>query len=166
MTSPSQWLARMQSLGSAYFAVLRAEIGAALQDLQESGKSLLRAAVLFTVTLALGFWTVGLLVYFAIEMLTLWLPRWGAVGIVFGFFAVGTAAFAAATVARARRIEAPTRMIERRFHDHAAWWQGRIGGDGSETGGAMDDSGAGGAKDAAAGRRIGRVVADDEEEEA
>lgn len=128
MTPPAGWLARAQNLGSAYFAVLRAELAAALQEVNESGRSLLRAAILFTVTLALGFWTVGLLVYFLIEMLAHWLPRWGAVGIVFGLFVVGTVAFAVASVARVRRIEAPTAMLERRFRDHAAWWQGRIGG--------------------------------------
>lgn len=129
MTGPAGWLARAQNLGSAYFAVLRAEVQAALQDLGDSGRSLLRAALLFTVTLALGFWTVGLLVYFLIEMLALWLPRWGAVGIAFGLFVLGTLAFAAAAVARARRIEPPTAMLERRFRDHAAWWQSRIGGE-------------------------------------
>ena len=128
MTSPAGWLARAQNLGAAYFAVLRAELSAALQELADSGRSLLRAALLFVIALALGFWTVGLLVYFMIEMLALWLPRWGAVGIVFGLFVLGTAAFAAACVARARRIEAPTAMLERRFRDHADWWQGRIGG--------------------------------------
>lgn len=127
MTSPAGWLARVQQLGSAYFAVLRAELAAALEDLQASGRSLLRAAVLFTVTVALGFWTVGLLVYFLIEMLALRLPRWGAVGVVFALFVVGTVAFAAAAVARLRRIEAPAAMLERRWRDHSAWWQSRIG---------------------------------------
>jgi cytochrome c biogenesis protein CcdA len=136
MTSPAAWLARAQSLGSAYFAVLRAEMQAALQDLGESGKGLLRAALLFTVTLALGFWTVGLLVYFLIEMLALWLPRWGAVGAVFGLFVLGTVSFAAACVARARRIEAPTAMLQRRLRDHADWWQERIAGEGGSRSGA------------------------------
>ena len=141
MTPPAAWLARLQNLGSAYFAVLRAEVGAALQDLSASGRSLLRAAVLFTVTLALGFWTVGLLVYFMIEMLALWLPRWGAVGIVFALFGLGTVAFALASVSRARSIEAPTAMLERRLRDHSAWWQGRIGGAGAP-GGERDDEAA------------------------
>jgi cytochrome c biogenesis protein CcdA len=128
MTGPAGWLARAQNLGSAYFAVLRAEIQAALRDLGESGRSLLRAALLFTITLALGFWTVGLLVYFMVEMLALWLPRWGAVGIVFGLFVLGTVLFASAAVSRARGIEPPTAMLERRFRDHAAWWQERVAG--------------------------------------
>lgn len=128
MTSPAGWLTRVQQLGSAYFAVLRAELAAALEDLQASGRSLLRAALLFTVTVALGFWTVGLLVYFLIEMLALRLPRWGAVGVVFALFVVGTVAFAAAAVARLRRIEAPAEMLQRRWLDHTAWWQSRIGG--------------------------------------
>lgn len=127
MTSPAGWLSRIQQLGSAYFAVLRAELAAALEDLQASGRSLLRAALLFTITVALGFWTVGLLVYFLIEMLALRLPRWGAVGVVFALFVVGTVAFAAAAVSRLRRIEAPAALLERRWRDHAAWWQSRIG---------------------------------------
>ncbi|MBP9146050.1 MAG: phage holin family protein [Thermoanaerobaculia bacterium] len=127
MTKPAGWIARVQNLGSAYFAVVRAEISAALADLAESGRSLLRAALLFTITLALGFWTVGLLVYFLIEMLALWLPRWGAVGIVFAVFVLGTVLFAMASVARARRIEAPTAMLDRRLRDHTAWWQSRLG---------------------------------------
>jgi len=127
MTKPAGWIARVQNLGSAYFAVVRAEISAALADLAESGRSLLRAALLFTITLALGFWTVGLLVYLLIEMLALWLPRWGAVGIVFAVFVLGTVLFAMASVARARRIEAPTAMLDRRLRDHTAWWQSRLG---------------------------------------
>jgi cytochrome c biogenesis protein CcdA len=127
MTKPAGWIARVQNLGSAYFAVVRAEISAALADLAESGRSLLRAALLFTITLALGFWTVGLLLYFLIEMLALWLPRWGAVGIVFAVFVLGTVLFAMASVARARRIEAPTAMLDRRLRDHTAWWQSRLG---------------------------------------
>ena len=129
MTKPAGWIARAQNLGSAYFAVIRAEVSAALADLAESGRSLLRAALLVTITLALGFWTVGLLVYFLIEMLALWLPRWGAVGIVFALFVLGTVLFAMASVARARRIEAPTAMLDRRWRDQTAWWQSRLGGD-------------------------------------
>ena len=138
MTSPAGWLARAQNLGSAYFAVVRAEIEGALRDLGESGKGLLRAAPLFTVTLALGFWTVGLLVYFLIELLALWLPRWGAVGAVFGLFVLGTVLFAVAAVGRARRIEPPTAMLERRFRDHTNWWQERIGGETGSSGQVAD----------------------------
>lgn len=129
MTGPAAWVARARNLGSAFLAVLRAEVSAALADLGESGRGLLRAALLFTVTLALGFWTVGLLVYFLIEMLALWLPRWGAVGIVCGLFLVATLAFAAVCVSRARRIESPTAILDRRFRDHSAWWQERIAGE-------------------------------------
>mgnify|MGYP003422872716 FL=1 len=134
MTKPAGWIARAQNLGSAYFAVLRAEISAALQDLAESGRGLLRAALLFTVTVAFGFWTAGLLVYFLIELLALWLPRWGAVGIVFGIFVVATVTFALTCVARARRIDPPTAMLDRRFRGHAACRQQRIGPDGGRPG--------------------------------
>lgn len=128
MMKPSAWLARAQNLGTAFLAVLKAELAAALEELGESRRSLLRAALLFSVTLALGFWTVGLLVYFLIEMLALRLPRWGAVGIVFGLFLAGTLLFAWAAVARARRIETPAAILGRRFRDHASWWQQRIAG--------------------------------------
>lgn len=44
------------------------------------------------------------------------------------------------SVARARRIEAPTTMLDRRFRDHAAWWQTRIAGEGAgDASGASDD---------------------------
>ena len=134
MATAGGWLARAQNLGSAFFAVLKAELAAAVQELSESGRGLLRAALLLTVTLALGFWTVGLLVYFLIEMLALWLPRWGAVGAVFGLFVLGTVLFAVAAVRRARRIEPPTAMLERRFRDHTSWWQERIGGEARSSG--------------------------------
>jgi len=130
MTKSAGWIARAQNLGSAYFAVLRAEASAALADLAESGRGLMRAALLFTITFALGFWTVGLVIYFLIEMLALRLPRWGAVGIVFGTFVLATVSFAMACVARARRIETPTTMLDRRLRDHSAWWQARIAGAG------------------------------------
>jgi cytochrome c biogenesis protein CcdA len=129
MTSPAGWLARAQRLGSAYLAVVQAELQAVLRDLGESGRGVLRAAVLFTVTVALGFWTVGLLVYFLVEMLALWLPRWGAVGVVFAVFVAGTLAFAAACVARGRRIESPSAIVERRWRDHSSWWQEQIAGE-------------------------------------
>jgi uncharacterized membrane protein YqjE len=123
------WLARVHRLGTAFISVLKAELAAALGDLAESGRGLVRAAVFFTVTMALGFWTVGLLVYFLVEMLALWLPRWGAVGIVFGLFLVLTVIFAWVSVARARRIETPAAILDRRFRDHKSWWQERIAGE-------------------------------------
>ncbi len=138
MATPGGWLARAQNLGSAFFAVLRAELAAAIRDLSESGRGLLRAGLLLTVSVALGFWTVGLLVYFLIEMLALRLPRWGAVGIVFGLFLLGTVLFALACVARARRIETPAAILDRRFRDHAAWWQQKIAGPSGHPG--SDDS--------------------------
>lgn len=128
MMNFGSWISRAQNLGSAFLSVLRAEVSAALQELAESGRGLLRAALLFTVTLALGFWTVGLLVYFLIELLVLRLPRWGAVGIVFGLFLAGTVLFAMIAVARARRIQTPAAILDRRFRDHTAWWQQRIAG--------------------------------------
>ncbi len=128
MSRSDGWLARIHHLGTAFLAVLKAELAAALADLARSGQGLVRAAVLFTVTVALGFWTVGLLVYFLVEMLALWLPRWGAVGIVFGLFLAATAIFAWAAVARARRIETPAAILDRRLRDHKSWWQDRIGG--------------------------------------
>ncbi|MEO8276311.1 MAG: phage holin family protein [Thermoanaerobaculia bacterium] len=128
MLKPSAWLARIREVGSAFLAVLRAEFSTTLQEIGESGRGLMRAALFFTITIALGFWTVGLLVYFLVELLAQHLPRWGAVGIVFGLFLVATIVFALISVRRVRSIETPIAILDRRFRNHAAWWQQRVAG--------------------------------------
>ncbi|HLF57702.1 MAG TPA: phage holin family protein, partial [Thermoanaerobaculia bacterium] len=80
------WTGRLREVGEAFLGVLRAELAAIAADLTASGKALLRALVLLAAAFGVAFWTLGLVLYFAIELLALVLPRWGAVGIVLAVF--------------------------------------------------------------------------------
>jgi uncharacterized membrane protein YqjE len=132
-------VARVRGMGGALLGVVGAEISALAAELAASGRSLARALVLFGIGFAFAFWTLGLLVYFAIELLALKVARWGAVGIVFALFAVVAAGLLGAALARLRRIESPAATVDRRLQGHLAWWQERIGGAPAPVGGDEDD---------------------------
>jgi len=119
---------RVRGMGSALLGVVSAEFSALIGDLAGSGRSLTRALLLFGLGFAFAFWTLGLLVYFAIELLALKMARWGAVGAVFGVFLLVAVALIAAALARLRRIESPAATVDRRIQSHLAWWQERIAG--------------------------------------
>ena len=76
------WLGVLRSLGQAGTDLLRSEIDALGSDLADSGASLARAVGLFLAAAFVVFWAVGALGFFSIELLALWLPRWGAALIV------------------------------------------------------------------------------------
>ena len=86
MSDSGSWTARIRSVGEAFLGVIRAELAALTADLGKSGRALVRALVWVAAAAAIGFWTLGLLIYFAVELLALVVPRWGAVGIVLGLF--------------------------------------------------------------------------------
>jgi uncharacterized membrane protein YqjE len=119
---------RVRGMGGAFLGVVSAEFSALVAELSASGRSLTRALVLFGVGFAFAFWTLGLLIYFAIELLALKLARWGAVGVVFAVFLIVAALLIAAALARLRRIESPAATIDRRVKGHLAWWQERVAG--------------------------------------
>jgi cytochrome c biogenesis protein CcdA len=119
---------RIRSLAAALAGVVSAELQALVADLASSGRSLLRSILLFALGFAFAFWTLGLLVYFLIELLALVLPRWGAVGIVFALFLAVAVALLFASRARLRAIESPARTIDRRLQGHLAWWKTSVAG--------------------------------------
>jgi cytochrome c biogenesis protein CcdA len=114
---------RIRGLGSALAGVLSAEISALVADLAASGRGLLRSLLLFALGFAFAFWTLGLLIYFLVELLALKLARWGAVGIVFALFLAIAVALILASRSRLRSIESPARTVDRRIKGHLAWWQ-------------------------------------------
>lgn len=120
---------RIRGMGGAVVGVLRAELAALIGDLSASGRNLARSLVLFGLAFAFAFWTLGLLVYFLVELLALKVARWGAVGIVFGLFLATALALGAWSLSRLKRIESPAATIDRRLKNHLAWWQERIAGD-------------------------------------
>ena len=79
-----------------------------------------------------GFWSLGLLLAFAVELIALRLPRWGAVGIVLGAFVLLTLIFVGLARARFRSVESPTGILRRRYDDHRRWWRESIAEEGDE----------------------------------
>ena len=117
---------RVRDMGGALVGVVRAEISSLLAELASSGRSLVRSLVLFALAFAFGFWTLGLLVYFLVELLALRLARWGAVGIVFALFLLTALALGAWSLSRLKRIESPVATLDRRLKNHLTWWQQRV----------------------------------------
>lgn len=133
-------VARVRGMGGALVGVVRAEIAELLAEITASGRSLVRSLVLFGLAFAFGFWTLGLLVYLLVELVAIRLPRWGAVGIVFGLFLITALALGAWSLARLRRIESPVAALDRRLKSHLTWWQERIAGGGEYDEADLDES--------------------------
>lgn len=120
------WRARVGEVGRATLDLARAEIDALARDLGASGRALVRALLLAVVAGAVAFWALGLLVYLAVELLALVVPRWGAAAIVLGVFALAAAGLLALARARLGAIEAPDATVRRRLADSRRWWRERI----------------------------------------
>lgn len=116
-----RWLAHLGTLGRALVELLQAELGALGDDLLATARRLRSGVVLLLVAAFFGFWTIGALAYAAIEVLTFWLPRWGAVLACLGGFAVLTLLFLLLGRARLRRLESPAKTVARRIESHSAW---------------------------------------------
>jgi len=120
------WTGAVRELGLATGDLVRAEISALAADLGASGRALVSALLIAAVGGAVAFWALGLLVDLAIELLALALPRWGAVAVVFGAFALAAAVLLLWARARLRRIEAPDATVRRRLADSRRWWAERV----------------------------------------
>ena len=117
---------RVREVGEAYVGLWRAELAAILDELGRSGRALVRALVLVVVAAGVTFWVVGLLLYFAVELLALVLPRWGAVGVVLALFTLCALILLLAARASLRKVESPATTVRRRLDDHRQWWQERV----------------------------------------
>ena len=127
MSEPGRsWSALVREIGEAFLALLRAEVEAVARDLGDSGRALLRALVLAGLAFGVAFWALGLVVYLAVELLALVLPRWGAVGIVLAVFVLAAAILAAVAARRLRAVESPAATVRRRMEDSRRWWRERI----------------------------------------
>ena len=123
------WGARIRAVGDAFLGVVRAEIAALASDLGQSGRALVRALVWVGVAAAILFWTLGLVIYFAVELLALVLPRWGAAGIVLGLFVAASALAVFVLRRRFAAIEAPDQVVRRRMDESQRWWRERVARD-------------------------------------
>lgn len=132
MSRSSGWIARVRAVGEAFLGVLRAEVAELAADLGRSGRALVRALVLIMAAAGVAFWSLGLLLYFAVELLALVLPRWGAVGVVLGVFVLIATILLLLARHKLRAVESPTAAFRRRFDDHQRWWQESIVGEDAE----------------------------------
>jgi len=120
------WRSRVAEVGSAFLGVVRAEIEAYVADFGASGRQLVRVLVTVAITVAIGFWTLGLTLYLGVELLALVQPRWRAVLIVWGVFVLATVVAGLLARARVRRIESPAAIVRRRSAETRRWWSEQI----------------------------------------
>lgn len=120
------WLDMVRDVGTAFGDLARAELTSIADDLGRSGSALVRALVVAAVAAAFAFWTLGLAVYFTVELLARTVPRWAAVGIVLALFLIVTVAMLLVVRARLAAIEPPAATVRRRLEDSRRWWRTRI----------------------------------------
>jgi Putative Actinobacterial Holin-X, holin superfamily III len=123
------WIELFRSLGQALFEVVRAEAEALGEDFRRSGVRLLRGVALLGGAAAVGFWTLGLLLFALIAVLMIWLQPWAAALIVAGLFVAAAGLLAALGLRELRRLESPAASVRRRVSDHLDWWQTRLLGE-------------------------------------
>ena len=117
------WIDLFRSLGESLIEVLRAETTALQTDLKTSGRHLGIALGLFGAAVLLLFWVLGLLVFLAVAVLSIWLPLWAAAGIVLVVFGAVMVALIWLGCRRYRLFESPVDTMKRHVDDHLDWWQ-------------------------------------------
>jgi hypothetical protein len=108
-------------LAEAVVGLLKAELDALSHDFRNEARRLLRIAAIFSLTAGVVFWGFGLLLFSAVELLGLWLPRWGAALSLAG--ALGLLAFGLAVRARheVERLRSPKQIVTARLKETAAF---------------------------------------------
>jgi putative superfamily III holin-X len=117
------WIELFRSLGESLLEVWRAELATLQEDFQRSGRYLGSALGLFGAALILAFWIVGLLLFVLIALLHIWLPWWGAAGIVWLLFAVTAGLLFWYGKRYLVKVENPVETVRRRMDSHLDWWQ-------------------------------------------
>lgn len=144
------WIELFRSLGAALLEVYRAEAAELKEDLGKSSVHLLWGVGLMIAAGMVGFWTLAAGIYFLIQVLALWLPLWGATGVVLLLLVLTVLTLVWLGYRRFQRWENPAEMIGRRVRSHREWLEEHLLPD--ETGPSTDDGSPNG-------------DADDEEEE-
>lgn len=117
------WIDLFRSLGESLVEVLRAETTSLQQDLKRSGRMLAIALGFLGAAAMVAFWVVGLLLFFLVSLLYLWLELWAAALIVLGLFLVTLGILAWLGVSRLKTVENPVDSVKRHVDDHLDWWQ-------------------------------------------
>jgi hypothetical protein len=117
------WIDLFRSLGESLVEVVRAEVGALQDDLKRSGRHYGVALGLFGAAVLLLFWILGLLVFFMVALLNIWLQLWFAALIVLLLFALVAAILIGLGVRHFKKAENPVDSVKRHVDDHLDWWQ-------------------------------------------
>lgn len=117
------WIDLFRSLGESLIEVVRAETTALQADLKTSGRHLGIALGLLGAAVLLLFWVLGLLIFLAVAVLSVWLPVWAAALIVFLLFAAVMAVLILLGLRRLKLVENPVDSVKRHVDDHLDWWQ-------------------------------------------
>lgn len=117
------WIDLFRSLGESLIEVVRAETTALQADLKTSGRHLGIALGLLGAAVLLLFWVLGLLIFLAVAVLSVWLQVWAAALIVFLLFAAVMAVLILLGLRRLKLVENPVDSVKRHVDDHLDWWQ-------------------------------------------
>ena len=117
------WIDLFRSLGESLIEVVRAETTALQADLKTSGKHLGIALGLLGAAVLLLFWVLGLLIFLAVAVLSVWLQLWAAALIVLLVFVGVMAVLIVLGLRRLKLVENPVDSVKRHVDDHLDWWQ-------------------------------------------
>jgi hypothetical protein len=117
------WIDLFRSLGESLIEVVRAETSALQADLKTSGRHMGIALGLLGAAVLLLFWVLGLLIFFVVTFLSIWLQLWAAALIVFLVFAGIMIILIMLGLRRLRLVENPVDSVKRHVDDHLDWWQ-------------------------------------------
>jgi len=120
------WLELLRGLGQGFLDVLRAEWEQLLADFGVSAKRLAFGVGLLGAAAMLCFWLLGTFVYFLIQVVAIWLPVWGAAGIVVLVLLLVIGVLGLVGMRFLKKIENPIDTVGRRWDDHLDWWEARL----------------------------------------
>ena len=115
------WIELVRSLGGALLEVWRAEAAELKEELGETSIHLAWGVGLMIAAGMVGFWTLAAGIYFVIHLLALWLPLWGAAGVVLLLLALTVLTLVWLGTRRFQRWENPAELVGRRVRSHRAW---------------------------------------------
>jgi cytochrome c biogenesis protein CcdA len=121
-----RWRRKFTSLGRAGVDLVVSEIDAVLADFAVSSRGVVKASLFFGLAAATGFWAVGMLTYFLVQVLALWLPLWGAAGVVLLLLLMAGAILYLLGRRVLRQLETPAATVRRHVRDHFDWWQDEV----------------------------------------
>lgn len=123
------WRGAISGVANALTDLFRAEIDELASELRESRRKLVRVLVLAIGALFLAFWWLAILLFSAIEIVGLWLPRWGAALSVAGALTLGLLILWLVLRSAVGRLDSPVETVQRRVENHLLWWNETLGRD-------------------------------------